>query len=195
MRGRDSRNPSNKRMSVMAAESSEMESKNEEKKGNTGDQIHEFQVCLRKLGAAKDEDSKDKIINHILATQKDKGNTLKDKCITDNGTSDHMTSDQKMFYKHKLLSGKDQVSIVDGSNISIVDKRSIDVLHVFDLPLNLLPISKITKELNCELTFIINHCVKHNLETERRIRISLASKAVYTLPVKVAIALVSTMSL
>lgn len=64
--------------------------------------------------------------------------------------------DPKIFHEYRLFSGKDQVSSADGShisitgkgNISLVDKYHIrNVLNVSDLPLNLLFVSKFTKEL------------------------------------------------
>lgn len=58
-------------MGAMAAESSEMSSKNEEKKGISGEQIYELQAYLSKLRVAND-DIGNKAINQALATQKEK---------------------------------------------------------------------------------------------------------------------------
>lgn len=48
-----------------------------EKKDITREQIRELRAQLGKLGAANDEEPGDKVINRALATQKGKGNTLK----------------------------------------------------------------------------------------------------------------------
>lgn len=74
----------------MTTKSSEISSRSEKKKGISGDQICELQASLDKLNVEKSEESKDKVINHMLATQKDKGNTLKVEWIIDSRAYDHM---------------------------------------------------------------------------------------------------------
>lgn len=68
IREKESINPSNKGLSAMASESSEMGGRGEEKKGITSEQIRELQAYLSKLNAKKGEESGGKVINHVLGT-------------------------------------------------------------------------------------------------------------------------------
>lgn len=65
-----------------------------------------------------------------------------------------MTGDPKWLYQYKLSLDRDQIFNVNGSQIFVARKESMsllnkfhvyDVLHVFDLSLNLLSGNKITK--------------------------------------------------
>ncbi|KAF3784377.1 hypothetical protein EJ110_NYTH30299 [Nymphaea thermarum] len=72
--------------------------------------------------------------------------------IIDSGATHHITGDPKVFHGYKLSSGKDRVSLADGSSISVAGKVSLpllnkflvhNALHVPHIPLNLLSVSKI----------------------------------------------------
>lgn len=115
---------------------------------------------------------------------------------------EYQLSSGKMFIEYQLSSGKNRVSIADESHISISKKGSIslfakyniwNILYISDFLLNLLSISKITKEFNCELTFSINCCVMQDLDMGKRFRIGLVFYGLYTFLVKVTAALISAM--
>lgn len=88
--------------------------------------------------------------------------------IIDSGASDHMTSLQSLFSSHSICSGRDKVRVADKTLSSIFEKGSINVsptmslssiLHVPKFVTNLLSISRITRDLNCSVTFFPSHCV------------------------------------
>lgn len=79
-----------------------------------------------------------------------------------------------LFSSYFIYYGKDKVWVVDGSYSSIAGKGFIfvtptlpfsPVLHVPKFSLNLLPISHLTKSLNCCMTFFPSHCVFQDLRT------------------------------
>lgn len=101
-----------------------------------------------------------------------------------------MISNSKLFYSYKLSSGCKKVSIADGTKVSIAGHSSVvllnkyyanDMLHV-NLSLNLLSVSKITKELQCSLIFSSDRCVMQVLVTGMKIEISLVGNGLYRLP-------------
>ena len=88
--------------------------------------------------------------------------------IIDSGASDHMTYSSSLFSDYKPCSGQDKVKIADGTGSSVSGKGSIritpslplsSVLHVPSFSNNLLSISRLTRELNCRVTFFPSHCV------------------------------------
>ena len=89
------------------------------------------------------------------------------KWIIDTGATDHITSRSKLLQKKKT-SQQSHVGLHDGHKalISCTGLARInattevhDVLHVLSFHVNLLSVSKLTKSLNCSLTFYPNFCV------------------------------------
>ena len=98
--------------------------------------------------------------------------------IIDSGATDHMTGLSNLFFTYKPLSGKQKVKIADGSLSSVAGKGSISVsktmilksvLHVPNLPCNLLSVSKLTKDLNCMANFSPSNCEFQDLCTGKKI--------------------------
>ncbi|KAK8923657.1 hypothetical protein KSP39_PZI019078 [Platanthera zijinensis] len=93
--------------------------------------------------------------------------------IIDSGATDHMTGSASGFVSYTPLSGRDKVSIADGSLSSIAGKGSIScsslllssVLHVPSFTRNLLSISHLTNSMNCSVTFLPSSCVFQDLTT------------------------------
>ncbi|KAF3772837.1 Retrovirus-related Pol polyprotein from transposon TNT 1-94 [Nymphaea thermarum] len=123
--------------------------------------------------------------------------------IVDSRATHHMTGDPKMFQEYKLSSGQQRVSMADGSSISVAGKGNLSLLnkyllhnalHVPNIPVNLLSVSSITKERNCNLIFSVDRCFLQDLVTGTKIEIGSVSNGLYRLPVQVASALLSATS-
>lgn len=96
--------------------------------------------------------------------------------IVDSGASDHMTSDLGLLYNcHAVLNpekNKDYlptgnvVSVTHKGNSSILNSHPIsNVLVLPDFNINLLSVSKLTKELQCSISFFPNFCIFQDLST------------------------------
>ncbi|KAF3778134.1 putative transposon Ty5-1 protein [Nymphaea thermarum] len=110
--------------------------------------------------------------------------------IVDSGATHHMTGDPKMFQEYKLSSGQQRVSMADGSSISVAGKGSLSLLnkyllhnalHVPNIPVNLLSVSSITKELSYNLIFSADRCFLQDLVTGTKIEIGSVSNGLYKL--------------
>lgn len=89
-----------------------------------------------------------------------------------------------MIISSPLEERRCRVSVIEKRNNSLLNMYiASDVLCVSDLSLNLLSISKITKDLNYELIFFTNWCVMQDLVT---------GVDLYKLPMEVANAPMST---
>jgi GAG-pre-integrase domain len=81
--------------------------------------------------------------------------------VLDSGATDHMTGDKNLLNNYKCHEGKQFVVIANGDRMEILGNDSINffskniqnVLHVKNCASNLISISKITSELNCEILF------------------------------------------
>ena len=91
-----------------------------------------------------------------------------DPWIIDSGVSDHMTSNSSLFVSYIPCSGQQKVKIADGSYATILGKGTIklsgtlvlySVLHVPKLSVNLLSISKLSRDLNYIAVFSTSKCV------------------------------------
>ena len=99
------------------------------------------------------------------------------KWIIDTGATDHITGRSELLQKKKK-SQQSHVGLPNGHKalISCTDLARInaktevpDVLHVPSFHVNLLSVSKLTKSLNCSLTFYPDFCVLQDLETKKMI--------------------------
>ena len=88
--------------------------------------------------------------------------------IIDSGTTDHISSSQKLFlHKDKNIS-LPPVLLPSGENANIVAKGSLplnsvyylcDVLCVLTFKVDLMSVSRLTRGLNCSVTFFPHWCV------------------------------------
>ncbi|KAK8938972.1 hypothetical protein KSP39_PZI010912 [Platanthera zijinensis] len=93
--------------------------------------------------------------------------------IIDSRATDHMTGSSSGFVSYLPLSGRDKVSIADGSLSPIAGKGSIpcssltlsSVIHVQNFTRNLLSNSHITNSMNCSVTFFPSSCIFQDLKT------------------------------
>jgi hypothetical protein len=95
--------------------------------------------------------------------------------IIDSGASDHISS-----YSHLLSQTPchDTVHLPDGSHIKTLSVGNAqvnqhlcikNVLHIPSFQVNLLSISKLTRDLNCIITFHSNFCILQDLNTMKMI--------------------------
>jgi hypothetical protein len=82
--------------------------------------------------------------------------------VLDSGATDHMTGNQNMLTNYRkinsdqffMVANNEKIKIEGWGMISIFPKRFIqDVFHVNNCSVNLLSISKLSKDLNCEVIF------------------------------------------
>ncbi|KAM7509193.1 hypothetical protein LguiA_019646 [Lonicera macranthoides] len=87
--------------------------------------------------------------------------------ILDSGATDHMTGISEFFSSDTLCAGNQKVKIANGSFAAVAGKGTIivspsltlkDVLHVPNLSYNLISVSKLALDLNCQVNFWASHC-------------------------------------
>lgn len=87
--------------------------------------------------------------------------------ILDSGATDHMTGTSQLFSSYTPCAGNQKVKIADGSSANVAGKGTVslsscltlhDVLHVPHLSYNLLSVSKLTSDHNCQINFVISLC-------------------------------------
>jgi hypothetical protein len=98
--------------------------------------------------------------------------------IIDSGMSSHIAGDSSLLSRLSALPTLSSVTLADGRSCrvtgegttSLTPNITLDrVLLVPEFPINLLSISKITKQLFCAVTFFPFHCVFQDLQTGRKI--------------------------
>ena len=109
--------------------------------------------------------------------------------IFDSGASDHMTGMQYVFssFNPSVHPG---VTLANGSCVPVSGSGSVNifanlslpsVLHVPSLPFNLMSVSKLTKQLNCSVTFFSDSVVVQDLKTRRMIEKGYEAHGLYYL--------------
>ncbi|KAJ7968090.1 Retrovirus-related Pol polyprotein from transposon TNT 1-94 [Quillaja saponaria] len=125
--------------------------------------------------------------HHALGTH---STTDSEPWIIDSGASDHMTGTSRNFSTYFPCSGKDKVRVADGSLSTISGKGSIQctptlplssVLHIPKFSMNLLSISSITRNLNCQAIFDSCCCKFQELGTGRTIGYGKEQDGLYLL--------------
>ncbi|XP_073225717.1 uncharacterized protein [Cicer arietinum] len=110
--------------------------------------------------------------------------------IIDSGATDHMTGESSMFSSYSPCAGNHKITIADGSLSVIARKCSVilspvltlkDILHVPNLSCNLLSITKLTKDINCQANFFHSHCTFKDLSTGKIIGNAKESGGLYYL--------------
>ena len=111
------------------------------------------------------------------------------KWIIDTGATDHITGRSELLQKKKT-SQQSHVGLPDGHKALIsctglarinAKTKVPDVLHVPSFHVNLLSVSKLTKSLNCSLTFYPDFCVLQDLETKKMIGLGKLANGLYYL--------------
>jgi hypothetical protein len=98
--------------------------------------------------------------------------------IIDFGANKHMTGSATSLFDYHLVDTPHSVTLANGSLSTVAgsghthlcpDIKLLSVLHVLGFPFNLLSISKITKALNCSISFYPSLCIFQDLKTQRMI--------------------------
>ena len=110
--------------------------------------------------------------------------------IIDSGATNHMTGSSKNFSSYTPCSGRDRVCIADGSlapimgygNINCTPSLSLSpVLHVPNLPVDLLSVSSLTKSRNCKASFDPHSCTFQDPKTRRNLGTGIEHDGLYYL--------------
>ncbi|KAF3779072.1 hypothetical protein EJ110_NYTH42231 [Nymphaea thermarum] len=88
------------------------------------DQLKELQAYIGRLSTTPEESSTSDgaQLTQALVVSSDQGNSTLGDWIVDSGATHHMTGDSKLFQDYQLSSGKQRVSMADGSSISVAGK-------------------------------------------------------------------------
>ena len=116
--------------------------------------------------------------NYLIATLSSIKSNVHYSWIIDSGATDHMTGSSKIFSSYKPCARNKKIKITDGSLSAIAGKGSVfispsltlhNVLHVPNLSCNLLSISKITHDHQCQVNFYPSYCEFQELTSRRTI--------------------------
>ena len=114
------------------------------------------------------------------------------KWVIDSGATNHMTGNPKTFSSFRSHLASSPVTIADGSTSNVVGSgtvkptSSITLSSILSLPklaFNLISISKLTKDLNCCISFFPGHCLFQDLMTKQIIGKGHVSDGLYILDV------------
>ncbi|XP_028113623.1 uncharacterized protein LOC114311676 [Camellia sinensis] len=98
--------------------------------------------------------------------------------IIDSGASDQIFGSSSLFSEYTPSPGQEKVRITDGTILFLSWKDLIhatsslslvSILHVLNFNVNLLCLSRITRDLNCSVIFFPDHCLFQDLITRKRI--------------------------
>jgi transposase InsO family protein len=109
--------------------------------------------------------------------------------IIDSGATDHITSSSKLLYKNENCS-LPPVLLPSGDKANIIAKGSLplnsvyylhDVLSVPTFQVDLMSVSRLTRSLNCSVTFSPYWCILQDLATRRTIGLGKQRNGLYYL--------------
>ncbi|KAK3034070.1 hypothetical protein RJ639_034295 [Escallonia herrerae] len=112
------------------------------------------------------------------------------KWVIDSGATDHMTGNPKIFSSFRSHTAPSPVTIADGSNYTIKGSGTVEptssitlsfVLSLPSLAFNLMSVSRLTKDLNCCISFFPDHCLFQDLMTKETIGKGHVSDGLYIL--------------
>lgn len=108
--------------------------------------------------------------------------------IVDSGASDHMTGQSQQFTSYHPCPGNLKIRIADGTLSTVAGKGSVilsphitlkNVLHVPNLACNLLSISKLAVDQNCEAKFSTFQCIFQDISSGKTIGSAKACSGLY----------------
>ncbi|KAI5387497.1 hypothetical protein KIW84_073566 [Lathyrus oleraceus] len=112
--------------------------------------------------------------------------------IVDSGVSDHMAGESTMFSSYSPCACNQKIKIADGSFSAIASKESVvlspmltlkNVLHVPNLSCNLMFVSKLAQDINCQTNFFRSHKVFQDLNSGKMIGSAKESGGLYYLDI------------
>lgn len=92
--------------------------------------------------------------------------------VIDSGAPDHMTYSTSAFKSYQTCTGSKKITVADGSVTTLASQGTNHlnplftlkkVLHVLNITINLLSIRKLIQDINCSVTFFLNHCIFQDL--------------------------------
>lgn len=109
--------------------------------------------------------------------------------IIDSGATDHITSSSQLLYKDKncslppvLLPSGEQANIDAKGSVSLNSVYYLhDVLSVPTFKVDLMSVSRLTRSLNCSVTFFPYWCILQDLDTRRTIGLGKQRDGLYYL--------------
>ncbi|KAK0588592.1 hypothetical protein LWI29_002973 [Acer saccharum] len=110
--------------------------------------------------------------------------------IIDSGATDHISSSSKLFFRKDDNCSLPPVSLPSGEKANIVAKGSLplnsvyylhDVLCVPTFKVDLMSVSRLTRGLNCSITFFPYCCILQDLATRRMIGLGKQRDGLYYL--------------
>ncbi|KAI5411829.1 hypothetical protein KIW84_056775 [Lathyrus oleraceus] len=112
--------------------------------------------------------------------------------IVDSGASDHMIGEYTIFFLYGPCASNQKIKIADGSFSAIAGKGSVvlspmltlkNVLDVPNLSCNLISVSKLAQDINCQTNFFRSHCVFQDLNSGKMISSAKESGGLYYLDI------------
>jgi len=110
--------------------------------------------------------------------------------VIDSGAKDHMTGTPNIYSSFRSHVALSPVTVADGSICNIIGSgtvkptSSITLSSVLGLPklaFNLMSVSKLTRDLNCYISFFPDHCLFRDLKTNKVIGKGHVSDSLYIL--------------
>lgn len=118
-----------------------------------------------------------------ITTLAESGNTClissSPKWVIDSSATDHMTGNPDIFFHFRSYTASSSVTIADGTTYNIAGAGVVQptssstlssVLYLLSLVFNLIYVSRITRDLNCCISFYTDHRLFQDLMTKQTIR-------------------------
>ena len=114
--------------------------------------------------------------------------------VIDSRATNHMTSNSSLFTTFQSHPATSSVTLVDGSTSCVLRSETIhptpliSLTSILSLPqfsFNLISVSKLTRTLNCSISFFPNYCLIQDLSTKRVIGRRHKSGGLYILETEV----------
>ena len=115
--------------------------------------------------------------------------------VIDSGATDHMTCNSSLFTTFQSHPFTSNVTLADGSTSCVFRSETIHLIplttltFVLNLPqfsFNLIYVSKLTRTLNCSISFFFYYCLIRDLSTKRIISRERKSRGLYILDTEVS---------
>jgi hypothetical protein len=129
-------------------------------------------------------------ISHVFSASNKNHSSI---WVIDSGATDHMTYSAGAFTSYQPCPSNKKITVADGSLTTVAGQGTIPfnpvftlkrVLHVPNLIANLLSIRKLIKDINCSVTFFLDHCIFQDLATGRTIGQASVKDGLYMLGVQ-----------
>ena len=98
------------------------------------------------------------------------------KWVIDFGATDHMTCNSNLFTTFQSHSATSTVTLADGSTSCVLGSKTIhptplitltSILSLPQFSFNLVSVSKLTRTLNCSISFFLDYCLIQDLSTKQ----------------------------